>query len=60
MFSLISTPKMAEKLGYNAQYLSKLALAGKIPAVKRGRVWLFDEDKVQEFLAKKNVQKLLK
>ena len=59
MFTLISSDKMSEMLGYNRHYLNQLACAGKIPAVKRGREWLFDAEKVQKYLEEKNVQKLL-
>ena len=59
MVSYVKAKVIAEKLGYNMQYLNQLAKAGKIPAVKRGRIWLFDEEAVDKFLQEKNVQKLL-
>lgn len=59
MFTLIGSKDAAEKLQYNVNYLNQLAKAGKIPAVKRGRVWMFDMDVVQKYLEEKNVQKLL-
>jgi excisionase family DNA binding protein len=43
---------IAKKLGYHVQYVRFLAAANKIPALKRGRKWLFDESEVLAFFAK--------
>jgi len=45
--------EMAEILNYNRQYLVTLAKAGKVPAKKRFRQWLFCKEEVLTFL---NVQ----
>jgi len=42
----LTTFQIAEKLGYHPQYVRALALSGKIPALKRGRAWLFSEAEV--------------
>ena len=59
MVNYVKAKVIAEKLGYNLQYLNQLAKAGKIPAMKRGRIWIFDEQAVEKHLQEKNVQKLL-
>lgn len=48
--NLVTSDVMAAKLGYHVQYLRDLARLEKIPAVKRGRAWLFDEVEVAKFL----------
>ncbi len=36
----ITTKQAAELIGYNAEYIRKLAQSGKIPAQKLGRDWV--------------------
>jgi len=50
---------IARKLGYHVQYVRLLASSGKIPAMKRGRKWLFDEAEVLAFF-KKQTDNVLK
>jgi excisionase family DNA binding protein len=59
MVNYVKARTIAEKLGYNLQYVNQLAKAGKIPALKRGRIWLFDESAVEKHFQDRNVQKLL-
>lgn len=46
----LTAEEIAEKLGYNVQYVRTLAASGKLPAIKRFRQWLFDEQEVFEAL----------
>lgn len=48
----MTTEDLANKLGYHVQYVRALALKGKLPALKRGRAWLFSEAEVMEHLQK--------
>jgi excisionase family DNA binding protein len=36
----LTTKQAAELIGYNAEYIRKLAQAGRIPAQKLGRDWV--------------------
>lgn len=45
----LGTEEIAKKLGYHVQYVRFLAASSKIPALKRGRKWLFNEQEVLEF-----------
>lgn len=40
MNNYISTADAAERLGYTKQNITHLIRKGKLPAVKRGRMWL--------------------
>lgn len=55
---ILTTDGIARKLGYHVQYVRLLASAGKLPAIKRGRQWLFNEAEVFAFL-KKNTEKIV-
>jgi len=44
---------VAEKLGYHVQYVRYIASKGKIPAIKRGRLWLFSEREILEYYKNK-------
>lgn len=50
--NLVTSEVMATKLSYHVVYLRELASKGKIPAIKRGRAWMFDEEEVLAFLQK--------
>jgi len=41
---------ISRKLKYHPQYVRFLASQGKLPALKRGRMWLFNESEVFNFL----------
>lgn len=41
---------LAAKIQYNVQYIRTLARTKKIPALKRGRAWLFNGDEVLQHL----------
>ena len=45
---------LAIKLGYTEYWIREMARSGKIPAIKRGSMWLFDEQAVKEALIKSN------
>lgn len=45
-----TTEEIAKILGYHIQYVRFLAASGKLPAVKRGRAWRFDQAEVLAFL----------
>lgn len=42
--------ELALKLHYHPNYLRHLAAMGKIPAIKRCRMWMFDENEVFKYL----------
>ena len=42
----LRVPQVAKLLGYHEQYVRYLAVHGKIPALKRGRLWLFSETEI--------------
>ena len=46
----LNTVSAAKKLGYNVQYVRFLASQGKLPALKRGRQWIFSEAEILNFL----------
>ncbi len=46
----ITAEEVAELLSYNIQYVRILARTGKLPALKRGRVWMFCEAEIWDFL----------
>lgn len=47
-----NTEQIAKILGYNSAYVRHLAVQGRLPAIKRGRAWLFSETEVLEHLKK--------
>ncbi len=54
MAATLTVKGLAIKLNYTEYWIRKLAREGKIPATRRGRMWLFDEEKVQEIIFKGN------
>lgn len=46
----LTASEIAKKLHYHPQYVRFLASQGKLPALKRGRMWLFNEIEVFKFL----------
>jgi len=44
----LRVPDVARLLGYHEQYVRFLAVHGKLPAIKRGRLWLFSETEILE------------
>lgn len=46
----ITTAEAADLSGYHPEYVRRLAKAGKIGAVKKGRDWWIDRDKLHEYL----------
>jgi len=49
----LNSVELAQKLGYHPQYVRYLASMGRLPAIKRGRMWMFCEDEVFEFFRSK-------
>ncbi len=41
-------PDVAKLLGYHEQYVRFMAAQGKLPGIKRGRIWLFNESEIFE------------
>lgn len=39
---------VAKLLGYHEQYVRYMASQGKLPGIKRGRIWLFNESEIFE------------
>lgn len=52
----LRVPDVARLLGYHEQYVRFLAVHDKIPAIKRGRLWLFSESEIMEKF-KRNTRK---
>ena len=50
----LTVEDIAEKLGYSTQRVRTLAATGKIPALKRVRMWLFNEAEVLAALTELN------
>lgn len=46
----ISTAEAADISGYHPEYVRRLAKAGKIGAVKKGRDWWIDRDRLRDYL----------
>jgi excisionase family DNA binding protein len=44
----LRVPEVAKMLGYHEQYVRHLASIGSLPAIKRGRLWLFSEEEILE------------
>ena len=51
----LTTEQLAGKLGYHPQHVRLLASKGKLPAIKRGRAWRFNEEEVLNFLKQQGV-----
>ena len=54
MAAILTVKGLAQKLKYSEYWIRELARKGKIPATRRGRMWLFDAEKVSEVLFKHN------
>ena len=54
MPATLTVKGLAVKLKYSEYWIRELARTGKIPAVRRGRRWLFDEEKVREAILEDN------
>ena len=54
MAATLTVKGLALKLKYSEYWIRELARSGKIPATRRGRIWLFDEEKVSDILYKTN------
>lgn len=52
MAEIMTTQEMAKYLKLHEITICKLAADGKIPAVRIGRVWRFDKNTVDEWIAK--------
>lgn len=48
----LRVPDVARLLGYHEQYVRFLATHGRLPAIKRGRLWLFSEAEIFDRLQK--------
>lgn len=46
----LTTAQIAAKLHYHPQHVRVLAIKKKLPALKRGRAWLFNEEQVLKHL----------
>lgn len=46
----LTTEQIAAKLKYSPQHVRVLAKAKRLPALKRGRAWLFSEEEVTKHL----------
>ena len=46
----MNAEEVAEVLRYNVQHVRILARTGMLPALKRGRVWMFCEEQLWDFL----------
>lgn len=53
----LTAQEIADKLGYNVQYVRWLAKTKQLPAIKRIREWRFDEAEVYDFLKKQTDSK---
>ena len=52
MAEIMTTQEMAKYLKLHEITICKLAAEGKIPAVRIGRVWRFDKNTVDQWIAK--------
>jgi excisionase family DNA binding protein len=49
---IMTTKEMAKYLKLHAITICKLSKEGKIPAIQIGRVWRFDKEVIDEWIAK--------
>ena len=54
----LTAEQIAKKLGYNAQYVRFLTAAGKLPAIKRGRAWRYNEAEVLAFFKRETAKSI--
>jgi len=52
MAEIMTTQEMAKYLKLHEITICKLAADGKIPAIRIGRVWRFDKNAIDEWIAK--------
>jgi excisionase family DNA binding protein len=52
MAEIMTTKEMAKYLKLHEITICKLAAEGKVPAIRIGRVWRFDKNAVDEWIAK--------
>ncbi len=52
MAEIMTTKEMAKYLQLHQITICKLSKEGKIPAVRIGRVWRFDKEVIDEWIAK--------
>lgn len=51
MSNIMTTKEVAEYLRLHEITICKYAAGGTIPAVRLGRMWRFDKDKIDEWIA---------
>lgn len=54
MAATLTVKELVLVLKYSEYWIRELAREGKIPAIRRGRIWLFDEEKVRIAIYKGN------
>ena len=52
----LTAEDVAKIYNYNIQYVRDLARYGKLPALKRGRKWLFSKEELQDFFRQETVK----
>jgi excisionase family DNA binding protein len=52
MAQIMTTKEMAEYLRFHQITICKLSKEGKIPSIRIGRVWRFDKEVIDEWIAK--------
>ena len=52
MAQMMTTKEMAKYLKLHAITICKLSKEGRIPAIQIGKVWRFDKEAVDEWIAK--------
>lgn len=52
MAQIMTTKEIADYLKLHPITISKLSKAGKIPSIRIGRVWRFDKEIIDEWIAK--------
>ena len=52
MAKIMTTKEIAKYLKLHPITICKLSKQGKIPSIRIGRVWRFDKDAIDEWLAK--------
>ena len=51
MANIMTTREIAEYLKLHQITVCKLSKEGKIPAIRIGRVWRYDKDKIDDWIA---------
>jgi excisionase family DNA binding protein len=52
MAKIMTTKELSSYLRLHAITISKLSKGGKIPAIRIGRVWRFDKDVIDQWIAR--------